>query len=363
VPDAVFAIPGDIDLPTGGYAYDRRVLALLGRFGVRARHLPLPGSFPFPTQADLAETARALGAVEADAVLLVDGLAYGALPAPLIEALHSPILALVHHPLCLEAGLGADARAALRASETAALARAAGVVVTSPTTAATLAADFGVPRHRITVAVPGTDPAPRAHGSSAGGPLEILTVGAVVPRKAHATLVRALGPLRHHDWRLTIVGPTDRDADALAAVEAAIRDTGLSRRVTLAGPADSRALAVRYAATDLFVLASLYEGYGMVLAEALARGLPMVCTTGGAAAETVPDGAAIKVAPGDEPALTRALARVIADAGLRRALGDAAWAAGRSLPGWEHTARLVAGAVNETATNIAPDIASGGGAP
>jgi glycosyltransferase involved in cell wall biosynthesis len=340
---AVFAIPGDIDLPTGGYAYDRRVLGLLGQFGVRVRHLALPGSFPLPTAADLAETAQLLRAVDSGAVLLIDGLAYGALPAAVIDTLPSPILALVHHPLCLETGLDEPRKAALLASELAALARARHVLVTSPTTAATLAADFAVPPARITVAVPGTDPAPRARGT--GAPPQLLSVGSIVPRKAYDTLVRALAPLRGRDWRLTIAGSADRDAGALAALEAALRDTGLEERVALCGPATTRELAALYAAADLFVMASLYEGYGMALAAALAHGLPIVCTTGGAAAETVPDAAALKIAPGDERALSGAIGSALDDAGLRRRLGDAAWAAGQRLPRWEDTARIVAAAI------------------
>src|SRR5690606_17620710 len=151
-----------------------------------------------PAAADLAETAQVLGEIDPGAVLIVDGLAYGALPVALIDAVPNPILALVHHPLGLETGLDPQRRAALLDSEAAALARARHVVVTSPTTAATLAADLGVPPAKITVAVPGTDPSPRASGT--GAPAEILSVGAVVPRKAHDTLVRALAPLRGRDW-------------------------------------------------------------------------------------------------------------------------------------------------------------------
>jgi glycosyltransferase involved in cell wall biosynthesis len=355
VTPAAFAIPGNIDLPTGGYGYDRRLLALMGRFGVAVRHVPLPGSFPLPTSDDLATTARVLNDASADprTVLMIDGLAYGAMPATLIETVPNPILALVHHPLCLEAGLAQARQVELRASETAALARAAHVVVTSPATAATLAADFGVPPARITVAPPGTDPAPRATGT--GAPLQLLAVGSVVPRKAHPTLVRALAPLRQGDWRLTIVGPTHLDPLAFAALQAAIGETGLRDRIAIAGPASADAMARHYAAADLLVSASLYEGYGMALAEALARGLPIVCTTGGAAAETVPDAAAIKVAPGDAAALTAAIASILDDAGLRRGLSDAAWAAAQTLPRWEDTARTVAGAIRA--------IAPGGAAP
>ena len=343
----VFAIPGDIDLPTGGYAYDRRVLALLLQFDMRVRHLALPGSYPAPTAADLEQTAQAFGDVEPRAVLMIDGLAYGAMPLSLIGRLRNPILALVHHPLCLEAGIDRQRQEALLASEKAALAQARRIVVTSPTTAETLAADFAVPPEKIAVAAPGTDPAPRAKGT--GTPLQLLAVGSVVPRKAFDILVRARGPLANRDWRLDIVGPADRDRGALSALQSAMAETGLAHRITLVGPVGTEALAGYYAAADVFLMPSLYEGYGMALAEAMARGLPIVCTTGGAAAATVPDGAAIKVAPGDERAMSAALARILDDGVLRRRLADAAWVAGQKLPRWEDTARIIAGVIRDVA--------------
>lgn len=347
-----FAVPGDINLPTGGYAYDRRVLALLPEHGVDARHVVLPGSFPTPSGADMAETERRLASVPPGTILLIDGLAYGAMPAEGVARVRDPIVALVHHPLCLEAGLTPQRQRRLRELETAALGFARHVVVTSPTTAQTLAADFGVPREKITVAVPGTDPAQRARGT--GRPLQLLAVGSIVPRKAFDTLVRALAPLQQHEWRLAIVGSTDRDAQALAALQAAIRETGLGKRITLVGPARQHELAEYYAAADVFLLPSLYEGYGMVLAEAMARGLPIVCTTGGAAAATVPDAAAIKVPPGDERALSQAIGRVLEDAALRRRLADAAWDAGQKLPRWQDTARIVASVIKDIAPMSAP---------
>jgi glycosyltransferase involved in cell wall biosynthesis len=342
---AAFAVPGDINLPTGGYAYARRLLALFPTYGIEAEHVPLPGGFPDPSACDLRLAERALAAVGGK-VALIDGLAYGALPRPLLVAVKAPIVALVHHPLFLEAGLSAARQAALCALERSALAHAKHVVVTSTTTARTLIEEFAVPAAKITVAEPGTDRAPRAQGSG-GEELRLLAVGAIVPRKAHATLVRALAPLAGRRWQLTIAGPTDRSSEARDAVEQAIAAAGLRSRVRLIGPVTPDRLAQLYASADAFVMPSLYEGYGMALGEAMARGLAIVCTTGGAAAATVPDGAALKVAPGDEAALTAALDRLLRDGALRAALADAAWAAGRRLPRWEDTARKIAEVIRE----------------
>jgi glycosyltransferase involved in cell wall biosynthesis len=345
----VFAIPGDINLPTGGYTYDRRVLALLPQFGVAARHLELPAGYPAPTAADLDATTRAFADTPKGAVLLVDGLAYGAMPAAVIKHVACPVIALVHHPLCLETGITEARAAELRASEIAALALAERVVVTSRTTAKTLIDEFEVPPNKLTIAEPGTDPAPRAAGSS--GTLQLLAVGSVVPRKGYDILVRALERVATTvPWKLTIVGATDRSPETTTAIQSQIERSPHSARMRMIGGLSETALADVYARSDVLVLSSLYEGYGMVLTEALARGLPIVTTTGGAAAETVPDATALKVPPGDIDALAAALQRIIADAALRKHLADAAWAfAQTSLPSWEDTTAAIAAVIKELA--------------
>lgn len=339
---AAFAVPGALETPTGGYAYAREILVRLPAHGIAARCLRLPDGFPNPSEPDLVETARLLADVPAEAALLVDGLAYGAIPAATIDALARPIVALCHHPLGLEAGLAPDRAAALVASERAALARAVRVVVTSPATAATLVRDFAVPEDRLVVAEPGTAPAPRASGSPEGAPPALLAVGAISPRKGYDVLIAALARLAGRDWTLTVVGPTDRDPATVAALRMQAAEAGLSDRVRFAGAVDDAARDALYAGADLFVSASLYEGYGMVLAEALARGLPLVASTGGAAADTVPDAAALKVPPGDVDALAAALARVLDDSALRARLAEASFEAGRRLPTWDDASARIA---------------------
>lgn len=341
--DAVFAIPGDIGAATGGYEYARRLLQMLPEFGIAVSHLKLPGSFPAPAAKDLAQTKQLLSATPAGASLLIDGLAYGAMPTDLIAALERRTVALVHHPLYLETGLSKARSAELFESEKAALALAHHVVASSRTTQAILVKDFNVSAIRITVAEPGTDPAARASGT--GTPMQLLAVGAISPRKGYDVLVRALEPLRHLDWRLTIAGALDRDPATAEALAQLIAERGPSDRIRLAGKVVPATLERFYSSADVFVMPSLFEGYGMVLAEAMARGLPIVCTTGGAAAETVPGAAAIKVAPGDVDALTQALHRALTDRKLRRRLADASWDAGRTLPTWNETARRVAAAL------------------
>lgn len=340
---AVFAVPGALETPTGGYGYARRLLAGAKAVGLDLVHWPLPGGWPVPSEAALAETARRLAAIPSGWPVMIDGLALGGMGRDLLDLVDGPLVALCHHPLALETGLAPAEATRLAASERAALARAARVVTTSRATAATLAAEYGVPMARITVAPPGTDPAPPARGS--GGPgVAILSVGTLVPRKGHDVLIGALARLADLDWRLTIVGADDRDPGHLAWLRAQVAALGLEGRVSFAGAADAAALALAYDGADLFALASHHEGFGMVYAEAIARGLPVVGTDAGAVAEATL-GAALLVPPGDEAALAAALRGVIADPAARRALAARALGAAPRLPRWEATVAAVAGAL------------------
>ncbi len=337
---AVFCIPGDLALPTGGYRYDRELLERLPAHGVSIRHLALEGAYPQPSPADLARTQAQLSACNPRDLLLIDGLALGAMPPALIAALPQRIVALVHHPLGLEAGLSQARAHLLLQNEKAVLALVRHIIVTSRETKRFLLKDFALAERTVTVAEPGTSRADRAAG--AGRPVHILAVGAVSARKAYEHLVTALAALPDLDWRLTIAGSLTLQPAAVATLQTAISTSGLAHRITLAGALDDAALAALYASADLFAMSSLFEGYGMALTEALARGLPVVASSGGAAADTLPAIAAIKVPPGDIAALTDALRRVISDDGLRRRMGDAAWAAAALLPDWDDTAREVA---------------------
>jgi glycosyltransferase involved in cell wall biosynthesis len=338
----VFAIPGDIRLPTGGYAYDRRVLAEWRASGVAADHLALPGSFPDPSDGDMAETGHRLLASDWNAVLLIDGLAYGTFPESAAAGLAGRVVALCHHPLGFEAGLTVRRAAELVAREAAALRYAAHVVTTSNATKRLLAAEFAVPPERITVAEPGTDPAPRAIPSGAGLPTRLLAVGSVVPRKGYDVLVAALATLRDLAWELDIVGAIDRSPETTLALRRQIFEAGFEGRIRLRSALSDDEVASAYAACDIFVQPSLFEGYGMALTEAWARGLPIVCTTGGAAAETVPDDVALKVKPGDAGELSQALAGLIGDRSARLNRAGRAWATCRDLPRWSETARIIA---------------------
>ncbi len=341
--EVYFAIPGNIDSPTGGYGYDRRLIAELASFGVNVNHIELPASFPSPSADDCEAVKNLTGKLPSDATLIVDGLAYGAFPKDLAENIAQRVIALVHHPLALETGLSKERAKILADSEKASLSFAEQVLTTSEATKRILETDFGVPPEKITVAEPGTDPAHRATGT--GTPMQLLCVGNILKRKGYDVLIDALEPLKDRDWRLTIAGADDRDPETAAALRLQIANAGLDDQVTLAGVVVPATLDRFYDSTDIFIMPSLFEGYGMVLGEAMARGLPIICTTGGAAAETVPEGAAIKVPPGDVDALNRVIDSLLDDRKQRRKLADASWEAGRKLPTWNETARRVAAVI------------------
>ncbi len=342
---AAFAVPGSLDTPTGGYAYDRRIIAELGHLGWHIEVVDIGEGFPWPTETTLATAYTRLLRVPSGWPIVIDGLAFGVLAdvASEIES-QNPLLSLVHHPLALEWGLSADQADILRRGERAALASTKAVVVTSPATARIVASDYGVPLERITVARPGNDAAPRARGSNTGL-LHLLAVGAVVPRKGFDVLVAALATISGLPWRLTIAGDLTRDSTAAARLRSDIVRHDLSGRISVLGAVSSEKLASLYETADLFVLPSYFEGYGMAYSEAMAHGLPVIGTTAGAIAETVPREAGLLVPPGDPMALAEALSRVLIDSGLRLRLAQGALSASRQLPTWPQSALIFAGAL------------------
>jgi glycosyltransferase involved in cell wall biosynthesis len=342
MPRLYFAVPGGVERRTGAAIYDRRVMQALGDDGWWVELLEWPASFPFPNEDDRLAVAHSLASMPDNALVLIDGAALGVLPG--LARLHARrlrLVALVHHPLALESGLSPMMAATFASEERDALAQVRAVIVTSQTTAAIVEAAFDVPGDRIVVALPGVDIEPVTRGPRRPGPIRLFAMGGVSPRKGHHVLVEALGLIADLDWTCTIAGSLERDPETSQALIAQVADLGLNDRVRLIGEVDEAGAATLYGVADIFALASLFEGYGMVFSEALAFGLPIVATTGGAIPEAVPQAAGLLVEPGYPAAFAEALRLIITDPEARARLAQGARQAGRNQPRWSDTAAII----------------------
>ena len=341
---AVLVVPGRLDSRTGGYIYDRHIVDGLRAMNWVVDVKTLDDSFPRPTTVAVTEAGDVFGALPSGIVTLVDSLALGAIPE-IIEHHGSRlrIVAVVHLPLAADIGIEKEAAARFAVAERRALMAASLVVVTGRATLPLLA-DYAVPLARVVVIEPGTRPAALARGSG-GSRLELLCVATLNPGKGHDDLLTALAAVPSRGWFLTCAGSVTRHPPTAARIQARIRERELDDRVVLAGELDADAIEACYDRSDLFVLATQRETYGMVVAEALAHGLPIVSTRTGAIADLVGEDAGLLVSPGDVPALTEALSRAIGDAALRARLAAGARRVRPSLPGWQMTVAKMAAAL------------------
>jgi glycosyltransferase involved in cell wall biosynthesis len=339
-PSLVFAISADYARQTGGWIYDQRLLGGLRRLGWVVDELTLPAGFPAPDPEARAASAEALRALPTGTLLLTDQLCLGVLPEVAIEQQHRlRQVMIVHHPLALEGDVPAAASARAEAERTA-LAHVALVVATSEATAQCLRDEYAVPSDRLIVAPPGVDRLPLSTGVG-DGTIRLLSVGSVVPRKDHGLLIEALAGLADRPWRLRIAGDLARASDHVAALRARLEELGLEDRVDLAGGLEGEPFEALWREADLYVASSRHEGFGMAVAEAVARGLPIVTTTAGAVEGWLDRRAALIVPVGDMQELRRALARVLDEPELRRRLQEGARAATAALPSWDAAAATV----------------------
>lgn len=332
-------IPGPIDRTTGGTIYDRRMVAGARAAGDRVTVVSLPGRFP----ADLHDTERdaccaALNDVPDGATVCVDGLVLPALPDELCSlARRCQMVALIHHPCSLEPGLSPDKAGALWRAELAVIHAAARVICTSRYTARLLAGQ-GVAPSVLAVVPPGVDLPATAASGSAAGPARLLCVANLMHRKGLNHLIEALAGIQRLDWSLTVVGSEEFEPETASRLHEMVHACGLARRVSFVGALSEAELARLYRRADLFVFPSLYEGYGMVLTEAAAYGLPIITTDGGAIPDTVAGLGADIVPAGDSGALAAAVERFLADDAHRSALAARSRAHRSQLPSWESAA-------------------------
>jgi len=340
-------IPGGLDQRTGGYIYDRRIVAGLRDLGRPAGVHCLPGIFPGPDARAEEALEATLSTLPAGSTVVIDGLALGGLPAP--AGRHRDrltLLGLVHHPLCEETGLPETRATELEALERSALRACHGLIATSPHTAERLQ-QWLQPAPPLRVVTPGIDATAASDPPGRTAAPLLLCVGALVPRKGQDLLVHALARVQDRTWQCVLAGSDVRDPLFAERVRTQIARLGLEGAVEIRGECTEPVLGELYRRAAVFVLPSWYEGYGMAFTEAMAHGLPVVATRGGAIPSTVPATAGLLITPGDTDALAEALARVLDDPELRAALARGALDHARALPSWEEVSRQFAAVVAE----------------
>ena len=337
--------------PSGGNVYNRRICDGLSTIGWQVVQHAAPGSWPWPDTAAEQALGRLLAGIGDDAVVLVDGLIASTMPGILVpEARRLRLVVLVH--MCLGEAPPGHSTVDAEARECAVLSAAQRVVTTSSWTRDRLLHRYALPTDKVHVAEPGVDLAQLALGTADGG--ELLCVAAVASHKGHEELLAALATTTDLRWRCTCVGTLDREPVFVEHLRVWAEAAGIGRRVHFAGTRIGDDLAQAYAAADVLVLPSRAETYGMVVTEALARGLPVIATAVGGLPEALgrtSDGRrpGILVPPDDGVALAAALRDWLTHADLRQRLREAAQERRRTLSGWEEPTDRIARVLAEAA--------------
>ncbi|WP_129671796.1 glycosyltransferase family 4 protein [Candidatus Chloroploca sp. Khr17] len=330
---------GDTQRMTGGYLYHREVFARLQKAGVTITEL-------VPSGADLAAqliAAPKLGGFDPSAydLLLIDALARG-LCAHWADRWRAvrPLVALVHE---LPSVAGVDSTTVGDLELEAPLLRADRLITVSEHGRHILE-DRGVASDRITVAPGGydrlTSPAAAPGEGSSKHPLTAVCVAQWIPRKGILDLVRAWSQAAPAGARLELIGETDADPAYTRTVQAAIARAPTAS-IVVHGPISDAALVEAYRRADLFVLPSRYEGYGLVFAEALAQGLPIIGYAVGPVPHLVGPEAGILTASGNLTHLVAALRQLLNNPAQRMQMAAAARNRAAELPTWDDTAARV----------------------
>ncbi|MFZ1753333.1 MAG: glycosyltransferase family 4 protein [Caldilineaceae bacterium] len=356
-------IYGSLDTLSGGYLYDRQLVNYLRGQGDSVEIISLPWrAYPHHLLDNFSPAwRRRLAGLDVD-ILLQDELNHPSLawanrtfrnaPFPVVSIVHH-LRASEEHPAWL--------LPFYRWVEGRYLASVDGFIFNSRTTQETVEVLLGKhKRHskaQKIIAYPAADhvklPSAKTiqrlieERRARAGPLEILFVGNLIPRKGLHHLLAALAQLSNRDWRLHAVGSTDVDSDYTARVQTQIERLGLGAAVTLHGRVNDTALAEYFSCCHLLAVPS-YEGFGIVYLEAMAFGLPVIASSAGAAHEIVRAGVnGFLVQPAAGAEMARVLGTCLADRSALAEMGRTARQFYDSHPTWAETGASIRGFLQE----------------
>jgi glycosyltransferase involved in cell wall biosynthesis len=315
---------------------------------VREVALMWTAGFPEPYTFSL-RALRALAARRHDFDVVHDNQSLGtgllAIQAPRPGGLGIPVLGTIHHPITVDRRVEIDHAPTLRRRltlrrwygftrmQTRVARRLPRIITVSESSFGDIVADHGVSPEQLRVVNVGVDPSqfrPLPHVARVPGRL-MTTSSSDVPMKGLVHLLEALAKVRTErpDVTLTVIGKPTPDGP----VQRTVDRLGLAPAVDFASGVSDERLVELYAEAELAVVPSLYEGFSLPAVEAMATGVPLLATTGGAIPEVVGrDGTtAALVAPGDAGALAAAVLDLLADPDRRARIGAAgrAWVAER----------------------------------
>lgn len=335
-------VPGDLSTATGGFVYDRQLADHLRRQGDTVEVIQLPGrSYARRLAANL--DPRVGRRLDRPVDLLVeDELCH---PSLLWDRRPDvPRVALVHHLLSSEPRRLAPV---YRLAERRYLQGIHGVVCSSETTSGTVKAL--VDKTSVLVARPAGDrldpdltPGAVEARAREPGPLRVIFLGRVTPRKGLEPLVRGLAQLPAGTWRLVAIGDLTADRGYAKRVRRLAHERGVGSNVRLAGQLPDAAVADELARSHLLAVPSRYEGFGIAYLEGMGFGLPALATKAGGAGEVVTEGVTGWLVPPDDPwAVAAAVGTVLDDRERLASMGCAALARYDAHPSWADTAEQI----------------------
>jgi glycosyltransferase involved in cell wall biosynthesis len=293
-------IYGSLETISGGYLYDRKLVEHLRRQGDNVEIISLPWRNYLRHTGDNLSSGllRRLQSLSVD-VLLQDELNHPSLfwlNRRLRSQVNYPIESIVHHLRSREAR-PAWQNTTYRWIESRYLQTLDGFIFNSQTTrqaVSGLLARTSQPAQSSLVAYPAgdrfqpqIDAQEIARRALQAGPLQILFLGNLIPRKGLHTLLEALEQLETPHWHLSVVGSPSIDAAYARRVRQQVQRGSLSTGVTFHGALHDDALSQLLRSSHLLAVPSSYEGFGIVYLEGMSFGLPAIATTGGAAGEII----------------------------------------------------------------------------